>query len=844
MLGQHAIPDALAHCLKWQVELERLESVSPEPSEAKRKLAKDLLIVSQFLLTQEQQVERDPVDGALLYRDPLKQWAGTPVRNPRIVESSWGERTLVTDPALEPPLPAWAPSFFPREMSIEARKRYPPRPTKLVQIPPFDSIQHWLRWQALSAAPAQPNRPPGRAAPKTDGRKPTKMPPVDGVDAKEPPPPAPVDAQTLDATLDEAIARTSATRIVTDAVPSHTGTPLVSKVITALSQRTFRDLATAAGTEMRWPWEDDKLIKHTPVILYHSAYTVALDPTGKPLDRKIADYGLCLENPKRTMHRLLPPPGWVLVNVGGYGNTFRFHAGKVISVDCTMGAITEYGHPHPFQQAVQYYLNAGGFVAAVTAEAAVTPAEVTLGRIVSRLPDLAEAAIPHIVEECLTRAKATFENWQDQALQLIREAIRDAVIEAIRNRVIWYVVKKIGKRILPVVNVVSTVVDVATAESERLRYAVRCGWFAVMGTAEDTEIAARVLAKVIADEFEEQAIAAIVKNAAKAGVPLVKRKAPKGAATKGNPKAKPAQAEAKPQPVAERTPPPPAANTAAGPQGRVVEDSHLSGPKIDSAMTAEAKQFLRQKGAEAVQSSSATTPPTAPAPKAASKAAVPTEATATSDTEATDANRKTGEQERATMDRKRRRPDRAREPGTTEIAFKADGTLYRMWITPAARRKFDEIPVGHTVVYTVRDSNGHVIYVGISERLADRTTVDRYYEHLRTKEGEFLGAAKELRIEGHYEGEISAHALEQDMILHHKKTVVNRDIHTWDTYVNGPRNPKRARGSRRRGEPKEFQPDWEQNVLRTNADIRFEFDIDTEPPKPPSPAKPPKWSRS
>ena len=99
LFGQAAIPDALAHALKWQIELDRQQARHPEPTEAQQELAENLLAVFDSLLVQEQQVQRDPVDGALVYRDPIKQYAATPLRNPRLVRINGGQVIPVTDEA-------------------------------------------------------------------------------------------------------------------------------------------------------------------------------------------------------------------------------------------------------------------------------------------------------------------------------------------------------------------------------------------------------------------------------------------------------------------------------------------------------------------------------------------------------------------------------------------------------------------------------------------------------------------------------------------------------------------------------------------------------------------------
>jgi hypothetical protein len=152
-------------------------------------------------------------------------------------------------------------------------------------------------------------------------------------------------------------------------------------------------------------------------------------------------------------------------------------------------------------------------------------------------------------------------------------------------------------------------------------------------------------------------------------------------------------------------------------------------------------------------------------------------------------------------------------PGRT-LHFAPGGVRYQITIDAEAEAAFRAIPPGRTVVYTILDSDGNVIYVGISEKTARRTAVTRLNEHLYTKEGEFVGEASELRIVGHYE-EFEAHALEQELIDHHKTSKYNKDRTPWNSYVKG--HPRAERPRRLGG----FLPDWHPNVPKENEFIRF-----------------------
>jgi hypothetical protein len=164
-----------------------------------------------------------------------------------------------------------------------------------------------------------------------------------------------------------------------------------------------------------------------------------------------------------------------------------------------------------------------------------------------------------------------------------------------------------------------------------------------------------------------------------------------------------------------------------------------------------------------------------------------------------------------TVEEFRKRPP-SRRPGRT-LHLTSSGIEYQLTIDAEAEAAFRAIPTGRTVVYTILDSDGKVIYVGISEKTAERSAVVRLSEHLYTKEGEFVGEASELRLVGDYE-ELEAHALEQELITDHTPGY-NKDKTPWDTYVKG--HP-RVKKPRRLGD---FLPDWRPNVPKQNRFIRF-----------------------
>jgi hypothetical protein len=427
----------------------------------------------------------------------------------------------------------------------------------------------------------------------------------------------------------------------------YSATPLVDEAIRQLSIYRLIDLRYATNATLQSPFEDDKLIEHTEVILYHSVFTVVLDRTGNPFDLRtradrggLLDYGLLLPPPGSQMKRALPRPGGLNVSVQHAGDTtFHIEEGKVTKVLFGgVGGFQEYGYgysgKHELQTAIESFLANRGrsYIASVSAEAAFNSEEMSLGRIYLRLYDLAEAATPYVVKEIEARAKKMIVNWQEYAGSIIKGAIEQIIISEVKERVKAYLVKKIGKRIVPVVNAAFALYDLAAGykEHKHMRYAIACAVLAIKGrTAEDTELSAKVVSKVLADEFEEKIIEKLIEHAAKAGKRLILHKAnekvdPKQqqpAANKSEAGAKPADDKSAQKAVADK---------AAVDHKQPVQES-----AADAEARRQANVYVREKLAEAVEASKAATAPAAAAAKADPRAI--------HDTGASDANRGKGD---------------------------------------------------------------------------------------------------------------------------------------------------------------------------------------------------------
>ena len=94
-------------------------------------------------------------------------------------------------------------------------------------------------------------------------------------------------------------------------------------------------------------------------------------------------------------------------------------------------------------------------------------------------------------------------------------------------------------------------------------------------------------------------------------------------------------------------------------------------------------------------------------------------------------------------------------------------------------------------VYDVRDTSGKAIYIGITGgKEIPRDALDRLLEHLKTKNGEFIGDAASIHVRGRDLDEKLARALEDDLISTHQPRYNNRERDRYNyqrTYGDGPK---------------------------------------------------------
>jgi hypothetical protein len=554
LLGQSAIPDALADALTSELELG--DAILHGPAERIYPLAKRLVATWEFLLDAQSQSRRDPRDGALLVTDELTALAE--VKSIKLVTTVTGEAIPVVSREETASLPAWAPSRFPPRMAQEAVRRYPKRPHDVGQIPPFDPKNVRL-WQAIL------DQGPQRSASARPGAGSDAFAPIPIVDE---PARRPGNEHALRAA-------TQATGVVK--------TPTIAEAVRLLSSLSLRDLSRATGVTFTVPDLDAKLVGLTEIILYHSVYTVVLDGQGEPFDlHGRLDYPILVPEPGSQMQRNCPPPG-VYISVQKYGDgSFRIGEGPITKLLFGgAGSFVEYGYgysgPHEFQTTIQRYLDALGrsYIASVSTRSLFQRRDITIDSISDTVPRLVEAALPFTVREVTSRLEKDIEDYPRFLASLAEELVRTLIHEQIRERVRDYLVKKLGPKVIPFLNAASAVYDAVAGAEERMRvrHALAAVILALKGTSsDDMTISAKVLSKVMADEVYERIRQGLVNRGAKLAKHAARHVKPQAKVQGPAPDAPP---EAPPEPKA---PEPTIGNAAVDARGNVTHQKPVPKP--------------------------------------------------------------------------------------------------------------------------------------------------------------------------------------------------------------------------------------------------------------------------
>ena len=187
------------------------------------------------------------------------------------------------------------------------------------------------------------------------------------------------------------------------------------------------------------------------------------------------------------------------------------------------------------------------------------------------MPDIAAGTIPYFYDAVMTRLETWFENYEALLKDTFVEALKLTVVETLKDIAISYVIKKIGERVIPVVNVIAAVKDVIERDHERDTIAINCVRLYMKGLRQDDQtLAVKILANIMAEAFEEKIRRAIMNAAIKGGIKLVR--ATRRAVSRRSPALRP---QAPPSPEPEAPSQPAAAPPASSPGGLTDQDRAL-----------------------------------------------------------------------------------------------------------------------------------------------------------------------------------------------------------------------------------------------------------------------------
>jgi hypothetical protein len=262
----------------------------------------------------------------------------------------------------------------------------------------------------------------------------------------------------------------------------------------------------------------ESLLERTEVILYHSVYSVVLGPDGVPFElgpdaATLLASPILVSPPGVQLQRVLMPEG--LYVSAGADLQCRIDGTTITKLPAGgIGSFWEYGYglrrPHDFHERIQRYLrDTDGHAAAVIARGASKPLPMTLDALQATLPRLVAAAVPYAVEEVGARLKYIV---ADPAAFLKQFAA--SLPRLIGEQIALFIAKKLAVKAVPILNlgsVVSSALD--RAEVVRVRHAIACVQLATKGgTPDDLTVSARVLAKILAEQFEDFLMTLAVAN--------------------------------------------------------------------------------------------------------------------------------------------------------------------------------------------------------------------------------------------------------------------------------------------------------------------------------------------
>jgi hypothetical protein len=458
-------------------------------------LAARLVAIFDFLVDAQVAAERDEADGALLISSVLAAF-NTSRADGKIKESELGDAVQTLSVPPTQPGRAWAPRDFPKGMTVEARAAYPKRPRHVGEIPPF-SPKKVAEWRKLAAR----DLPQLSLIPDAVEKKST------------------ADLKVLDAALDKVFHHIDAMPIDPKVITSG-GKPTIDRARRNLALVSLDSIARE--THVKLASDATPLIEGVEFILFHAAgFTFLLDREGRPTTLGLLPYAIIVAPAGSDIIRNAPPPGvYISIQRTGF-NSFRLNGTAVSKVlfggvggflERTLYLRTE----HEIHHLLQYWMlerSLRPYIAGVVSESAIAPRSLTRARLEEVLPELIVRSVPFAVTAVIREANNI--EFAKLAKDMATELFREFLFDEVKKEVELFLVKKIGTKILPLVNLVVSLRELADEDERiRVRHAIACMIVAIRGSsADEMTLSANVLGEIMADQFGDAVKSAVMARA-------------------------------------------------------------------------------------------------------------------------------------------------------------------------------------------------------------------------------------------------------------------------------------------------------------------------------------------
>ena len=331
----------------------------------------------------------------------------------------------------------------------------------------------------------------------------------------------------------------------------------VNKFIVNLKNLKFRDIEAQTRARYGPLVRDDPVYEHVNLMIYHSVVSVLLDKEGNPAFLSGFPYALLIPDPGIPMERRMQSDGLWLSTGRLADYQLRVDGKHVQSILFGgVGGLIEPGMgfswEHEVHTRLQKHVDFNGFhaVPVIVVKEARESKDFSVFNAVSSFDDIAERTGKYLFAEIKRRLEHLYDNYEEILTDLGRKFVEDLIVSQVKEWAKNYIVKKIGKKLIPGLNLLSLAADLTDKdEIERTRAAVACVVMSVKSSrSDDLTISAKVLSKIGVDKVQEAAVNAI-QNAAKKKLVKKAEQAFKSK-QKSDPKPDPAKSgtEAKPPP--------------------------------------------------------------------------------------------------------------------------------------------------------------------------------------------------------------------------------------------------------------------------------------------------------